>query len=312
MNNNADAVKLARRENHKGINSSSFLFDQLLSVSFDQTFLSKRKVWRKSLVGKYLLMTAVIGWFLVLIVLPVYGIVKKAFQNGLTLFITSLTTPAAIHSFVMTFWITIAAVIINTAFGIILAVVLVKHKFRGKLLFEGLVDLPFAVSPVVAGFMFIILFGPNGWLGSWFEAHHIKIVYAFPGMLIATLFVTLPFVAREVMPVLLEFGLEQEEAAYILGASKWQTFWKVTLPSIKWGLVYGITLTIARSIGEFGAVLVVSGSIINKTQTATLHIHQEFTDYNYAGAFSAAIILAFASFIILTTMQCIYGRKGIH
>ena len=158
--------------------------------------------------------------------------------------------------------------------------------------------------------MFIILFGPHGWIGSWFEMHHIKIVYAFPGMLIATLFVTLPFVAREVIPVLKEFGLKQEEAAYVLGASKWQTFWKVTLPSIKWGLVYGVTLTMARAIGEFGAVLVVSGSIINKTQTATLHIHQEFTDFNYAGAFSAAIILALTSFIILTSLQYIYRKKG--
>ena len=127
-------------------------------------------------------------------------------------------------------------------------------------------------------------------------------------MIIATLFVTLPFVAREVIPVLREFGLEQEEAAHILGASKWQTFWKVTLPSIKWGLIYGTTLTVARSIGEFGAVLVVSGSIINRTQTATLHIHQQFTDFNYAGAFSAAIILAFFSFSLLTTMKFIYKR----
>ena len=259
--------------------------------------------------GKYLLMIAVVGWFLLLIMLPVYGIMKEALRNGLNIFITSITTPAARHSFTMTLWITVVTIIINTILGVILAIILVKHSFRGKLFFEGLVDLPFAVSPVVAGFMFIILFGPYGWIGSWFDAHQIKIVYAFPGMLIATLFVTLPFVAREVIPVLKEFGLNQEEAAYILGASKWQTFWKVTLPSIRWGLVYGITLTIARSIGEFGAVLVVSGSIINKTQTATLHVHQEFTDFNYAGAFSAAIILALTSLVILTTMQHICNRK---
>jgi sulfate transport system permease protein len=200
----------------------------------------------------------------------------------------------------------------NTLIGVILALVLVKQNFKGKFFFEGLVDLPFAVSPVVAGFMFIILFGPRGWIGNWFDAHQIKIIYAFPGMLIATLFVTLPFVCREVIPVLKEFGLNQEEAAYVLGASRWQTFWRVTLPSIKWGLVYGITLTIARSIGEFGAVLVVSGNVIHKTQTATLHIHQEFTDFNYAGAFSAAIVLALLSFFILTTMQRIYRRKGVH
>ena len=266
-------------------------------------------VRQKTSYGKYILFTVVIGWFILLIITPVYGIMKEAFKNGFNVFLYSITTPAARHAFMMTLWITISTVIINTVFGVILALVLVKHRFRGKLFFEGLVDLPFAVSPVVAGFMLIILFGSNGWIGSWFDAHNIKIVYAFPGMLLATLFVTLPFVAREVIPVLKEFGLNQEEAAYVLGASKWQTFWKVTLPSIKWGLIYGITLTIARSIGEFGAVLVVSGSIINKTQTTTLHIHQEFTDFNFVGAFSAAIFLALVSFIILSTMHFIYKRN---
>lgn len=258
--------------------------------------------------GKMILMVLVVGWFLLIIIVPLYGIIREALKNGLDLFFSSLTTPAAKHSFFITFLITISTIIINTIFGIILAIVLVKHRFHGKLFFEGLVDLPFAVSPVVAGFMLIILFGPNGWIGQWFENRSIQIIYAFPGMLIATLFVTLPFVAREVIPVLKEFGLEQEEAAFVLGASKWQTFWKVTLPSIKWGLAYGITLTIARAIGEFGAVLVVSGNIIKKTQTATLHIHQEFTDFNYVGSFSAAIVLALVSFIILITMQHINKR----
>jgi sulfate transport system permease protein len=272
--------------------------------------LNRIKIIRKkNPVGKNIIITFVVAWFIILTMLPVYGIIKETFKNGWHIFITSLTTSASQHSFLMTLWITVGTIIINTIFGVILAVVLVKHNFRGKLLFEGFVDLPFAISPVVAGFMFIVLFGTKGWIGNWLEAHQLKIVYAFPGMLIATLFVTLPFVAREVIPVLREFGLQQEEAAYILGASRWQTFWKVTLPSIKWGLAYGITLTIARSIGEFGAVLVVSGSIINKTQTATLHIHQEFTDFNYAGAFSAAVVLAVTSFLILTMMQHVYKRK---
>lgn len=266
-------------------------------------------IHKKNFMGRYVLIMLVVAWFIVLTMLPVYGIIKETFKNGWHIFITSLTTSASQHSFLMTLWITVGTIIINTLFGVILAIVLVKQHFRGKLLFEGFVDLPFAVSPVVAGFMFIVLFGPKGWIGNWFEAHQLKIVYAFPGMLIVTLFVTLPFVAREVIPVLREFGLQQEEAAYVLGASRWQTFWKVTLPSIKWGLAYGVTLTIARSIGEFGAVLVVSGSIINKTQTATLHIHQEFTDFNYAGAFSAAVFLAIISFLILTTMQYVYKGK---
>ena len=261
--------------------------------------------------GKNILIAAVVTWFFFMILMPVFGIIREAFREGLDVFVNTLIAPGSIHSFVLTLWITLATIVINTVFGIILAVTLVKQHFRGKLFAEGLVDLPFAVSPVVAGFMFILLFGPKGWIGSWFEAEGIKVVYALPGMLIATLFVTLPFVAREIIPVLKEFGLQQEESAYVLGASRWQTFWKVTLPSVKWGLAYGVTLTIARSIGEFGAVLVVSGSIINKTQTATLHIHQQFTDFNYVGAFSAAIMLAVASFVILTTMQLIYRRKGV-
>ncbi|MBN2374499.1 sulfate ABC transporter permease [bacterium] len=268
-----------------------------------------RPIRKQSHFIEYTLTFSVIIWFIILVMAPVYGILREVIRNGAGIFIDSISSPAAIHSFKLTFWITVTAIFINTIFGVMLALVFVKQDFRGKIFLEGLVDLPFAVSPVVAGFMFIMLFGPNGWLGSWFGSYNIKIIYALPGMVIATLFVTLPFVAREVMPVLAEYGIEQEEAAYILGASKWQTFWKVTLPSIKWGLVYGITLTFARSIGEFGAVLVVSGSIINKTQTATLHIHQQFTDFNYAGAFTASLILAVLSFSILIIMKCVYKRK---
>jgi sulfate transport system permease protein len=260
--------------------------------------------------GRLVLITLVVGWFALLILLPVYGIVQETVKSGLSLVVSSLSTPHARHAFLLTFWITLAAVIINTVFGIIIALVLVKQEFRGKLLIEGLLDLPFAVSPIVAGFMFIILFGPNGLIGSWFEGQGIKIIYALPGMIIATLFVTLPFVAREVMPVLREAGLEQEEAAYVLGASPWQAFWRVTLPSVKWGLIYGVTLTVARSIGEFGAVIVVSGNIINRTQTATLHIHQEFTDFNYAAAYSAALLLAILSFTLLITMQTLNRRTN--
>ncbi len=268
----------------------------------------KQKIIKEN-IGKWLLIIAVIAWFSQLILFPLYGIIKETIKNGLAIFVTSLSSPASLHSFWLTLIITIIAVIINTILGIVLAVVFAYRHFKGKLLLESLVDLPFAVSPVVAGFMFIILFGPNGWIGSWFERMNIKIIYALPGMIIATLFVTLPFVVREILPILREFGREQEEAAATLGANRWQTFWWVTLPSIKWGLTYGITLTIARSIGEFGAVLVVSGSIINKTQTATLRINDQFTDLNYAGAFSAALVLAFFSFVILSFIQFLY-KKG--
>jgi sulfate transport system permease protein len=262
---------------------------------------NKRKGW---------LLPAVVGsWFAILVLLPLGAIAREAIRSEGNVILSALNTPAAMHSFRLTLIITLLAVIVNTVTGTILAIVLARHQFKGKLLLESLIDLPFAVSPVVAGVMFIILFGPNGWIGSWFESMDIKIVYALPGMVIATLFVTLPFVVREVTPVLREFGREQEECAAILGASGWQTFWRVTLPSIKWGLAYGVTLTIARSIGEFGAVLVVSGSIINKTQTATLYIHEQFTDFNYAGAFAAALVLATISFIVLNGIQYIYNKR---
>jgi len=261
-------------------------------------------------IGKWILLSFVLLWFCVLILIPLSGIIKETFSQGIEAVINSLATPASLHAFWLTILITTSAVILNTLFGTILAIVLARKNFKGKLALESFIDLPFAVSPVVAGFMFIILFGSKGWIGSWFSSMNIKIIYAFPGMLIATLFVTLPFVAREVLPVLREFGPEQEETASTLGASQWQTFWRVTLPSIKWGLAYGITLTIARSIGEFGAVLVVSGSIINKTQTATLRIHDQFTDFNYAGAFSAALLLAAASFFLLNFIHYIYKKKG--
>lgn len=264
---------------------------------------------RRRDIGKWALTTAVLLWFSFLILFPLWGIFAEAIKTGIGTVFSSLAEPSSLHAFLLTLVITVIAVVINTVIGTVMAVVLARQDFKGKLFLESLLDLPFAVSPVVAGFMFILLFGPNGWIGSWFESMNIKIIYALPGMIIATLFVTLPFVAREILPILREFGREQEEAAAALGASQWQSFRRVTLPSIKWGLAYGITLTIARSIGEFGAVLVVSGSIINKTQTATLMIHDRFTGFNYAGAFSAALVLAVVSFIILNVIHIVYERK---
>ena len=286
-----------------------------MNVKSESTTIDVIALWKKKGLkentGKWLITAFVLLWFFVLVMFPLWGIIKETAKSGLSIFITSLSSGTSLHSFYLTLIITVVAVVINTFFGVILALVFARQNFKGKLFMESLIDLPFAVSPVVAGFMFIILFGPNGWIGSWFESANIKIIYALPGMIIATLFVTIPFVAREILPVLREFGREQEEAAATLGATGWQTFWNVTLPSIRWGLTYGVTLTIARAIGEFGAVLVVSGSIINKTQTATLHIHDQFTDFNYAGAFSAALILAVFSFIVLSFIQYLHKKRDI-
>ncbi|MCX6640438.1 MAG: sulfate ABC transporter permease subunit [bacterium] len=261
--------------------------------------------------GKRLLMTGTLGWFGILVLFPVAALLVEGLGSGPQAFINGLKGEAAAKAFNLTLWTTLLAVVINTLMGLLLAILLVRHKFPGKTLFDGIVDLPFAVSPVVTGFMFIVLFGPQGFLGRWFEAGGMKIVFAVPGIVLVTLFVTLPFVTREVVPVLREMGREPEEVAYTLGASKWLTFWKVTLPTIRWGLIYGVTLTIARALGEFGAVLVVSGNIIKRTQTATLHIHQEFTDFNYQGAFSASIVLGGISFVLLLLTE-LWKRKQKH
>ncbi len=251
----------------------------------------------------------VIFWVTLLVLLPMVGILKEAIGAHRSKIIASLGSPGALHSFWVTFKILVMTISINVVFGTILAIVIVKHRFRGKLIFESLLDLPFAVSPVVVGFMLIVLFGNKGWFGGLLDLFDIKVLYSLPAMVIATLFVTLPFVAKEIIPVLRECGVEQEEAAYVLGSSRLQTFLKITLPSIKWGLIYGIILTFARSIGEFGAVLVVSGNIINQTQSATIYIHDQFTDLNMVGAFSASFFLLIISLLFVFIINFILKRE---
>jgi sulfate transport system permease protein len=258
--------------------------------------------------ARRLLTAAVLGWFIALILVPTLALLRGAFAHGLLPFWQAIASPDAQRAFGLTLGITLAATVVNTIFGLAFAVVLVRQKFPGKALVDGLVDMPFAVSPVIAGLMLVILFGPQGWLGRWLEASGIRVVYAWPGMVLATAFVTLPFVVREVVPVLREFGVEQEEVAYTLGAGRWRTFWLVTLPSIRWGLAYGITLTVARSLGEFGALLVVSGNILGRTQTATLYIHDGIESFDTEGAYAASVLLAGVSFVMLIGMEWLRKR----
>ncbi|WP_422927588.1 sulfate ABC transporter permease [Singulisphaera sp. PoT] len=262
--------------------------------------------------GRWLLTAAVVAWFSILILVPALALIRGAFAKGFAPFVTALSAPESQQAFILTLWITVLATVINTIFGLAFAIVLVRQNFWGKSLADGLVDLPFAVSPIVAGLMLIIVYGGKGWLGQWLEPMGIRVVYAWPGMLLASIFVTLPFVVREVVPVLREFGVDQEEVAYTLGAGRWRTFWRVTLPSIRWGLAYGITLTIARSLGEFGALLVVSGNIIGRTQTATLYVHDGIESFNNAGAYAASVLLAGVSFVMLIGMELLRKRVEIH
>ncbi len=247
-------------------------------------------------------------YFGVLLLGPILYLVLQTFGEGWTVFFSEITKPEAVHGFKLTALITGIVLVVNILLGTITALVLARQQFPGRTLLSGLIDLPFAVSPVIAGFMLILLFGPDTLLGTLFGAAGVKVLYALPAMVLATLFATFPFVVRELTPLLQTIGTESEEAARTLGASEWQVFTKVTLPAIRWGLVYGATLTVARSIGEFGAVLVVSGNILLLTQTATLHIYQSYVDFNYAGANAVALTLLATSFAILAVLEMARNR----
>jgi sulfate transport system permease protein len=264
--------------------------------------------------GSRLLIAAVLGWFALLILVPTAAIAKQAFAQGVSPLFASLAKPEVLNAFRLTLITTVCATVANTIFGLAFAVVLTRQKFWGKTFIDGLVDLPFAVSPIVAGLMLLLLYGPNGWFGRPLQAMGIQVAFATPGMVLACMFVTLPFVVREVVPVLREFGVEQEEVAYTLGAGRWTTFWRVTLPSIRWGLAYGVTLTAARSLGEFGALLVISGNTFNRTQTATLYVHDAIEGLEPTGAYAVSLILAAVSFIMLVGMEVVRkrvsGREG--
>ncbi|MHB1126855.1 MAG: sulfate ABC transporter permease [Bacillota bacterium] len=250
-------------------------------------------------------------YFCILILFPVGGMFFGAFAEGWHVFWGEVSRPEAVYALQLTAIITVIVTVLNTTLGTVLAMLLVRHSFPGRSLLNGMVDLPFAVSPVIAGFMIILLYGPQGVLGLFFDRMGYQVVFALPGMVLATLFVTLPFVVREVSLVLAEMGVEEEDAAKMLGASRWHIFWKVTFPGIRWGLLYGITLTVARALGEFGAVLVVSGNVINLTQTATLHIYQDYVDYNYLGAYAVSAILAVISIVTLFGLEFLKKKKEV-
>src|SRR5690606_14059842 len=234
--------------------------------------------------------------------LPLIIILWRTFENGIGAFIDSITTPAAISAFQLSLIIVAIVVPLNVVFGVITALALVRGRFPGRNLVQGIVDLPFAVSPVVVGVALILLWGAGGWFGG-LESLGFKVIFSLPGMVIATIFVTLPFVVREVEPVLHEIGDDQEQAAATLGASKWQTFWRITLPAIRWGLTYGVVLTVARSLGEFGAVIMVSSALPGQSLTLTLLVHGRYiNDHNTFGAYSAATLLMAIALVVLLLM----------
>lgn len=248
---------------------------------------------------RYTLIGLVLVFLAVMLLIPLISIFIEALRQGVDLYIAALTDPDALSAIKLTLLTAAIVVPVNAVIGIAIAWLLSRYDFRGKQLFTTLLDLPFAVSPVVAGLMFVLLFGAHSVLGAWLESHHIQIIFAVPGIVLATLFVTFPFVAREIMPLMQSQGDQEEQAALILGASAWQMFWRVTLPNIKWALLYGLILTNARAMGEFGAVSVVSGHIRGLTNTVPLHVEILYNEYNFVGAFAAASLLAFLALFTL-------------
>jgi sulfate/thiosulfate transport system permease protein len=245
-----------------------------------------------------------------LLLIPVGVVFYRTFEHGVSAVWESITTPAAIHAFSLTLQVALIAVPLNAVFGIAAALALVRGRVPGKRLLDALIDLPFAISPVVIGLSLLLLYGRTGWFGPWLSDHGIQIIFSLPGIVLATVFVSMPFVAREVAPVLREVGDEQEQAASTLGASEWQTFWRITLPSIRWGLAYGVVLSTARAIGEFGAVSVVSGRISGDTDTLTLLVEKRFQNFDLSGAYAASALLAAIALSTLLLTSLIGSRRS--
>lgn len=255
---------------------------------------------RRSKLG---LRVVALGYLALLLVLPVGLVFWRTFEHGLGPVWDALTDPSVVHAFKITGIVAFWTVLLNTIFGVGVAVLLVRHRFPGRRALSALIDLPLAVSPVVVGLALILVYGKFAPIGGWLETNGIQVIFALPGMVLATVFVSLPLVVREVAPVLEEIGIEQEQAAWTLGAGRAQTFRRITLPSIRWALAYGVVLTLARALGEFGAVAVVSGRLVDKTQTVTLVVEERFQNFDQTTAYAASVALAAVAIVILVAIN---------
>jgi len=254
--------------------------------------------------------TVALGYLGLLLLAPVLMIFYRTFEHGLVPVWEAITAPNAIHAFWLSLEIVAIAVPLNTLFGIGMAIVLERGRFLGRGLLGVLVDLPFAISPVVVGLSLVLVYGKTGWFGDELAENGIQIIFSVPGMVIATAIVSLPFVVRETMPVLRELGTDAEQAAETLGASPWQTFWRITLPGIRWGVVYGVVLTTARALGEFGAVSIVSGRVEGQTQTLPLYVQDRFENFDITGAYAASVVLALLALGTLLAMNLLTRRAN--
>ncbi|KVE34009.1 sulfate ABC transporter permease [Burkholderia sp. TSV86] len=248
---------------------------------------------------RWLLTGIALAFLALFLVVPLAAVFVEALRKGIGFYLASLTDPDAWSAITLTLSVAAIAVPLNLAFGVCASWAIAKFEFKGKALLTTLIDLPFSVSPVISGLIYVLLFGAQGWLGPWLQAHDVQIIFAVPGIVLATIFVTFPFVARELIPLMQAQGADEEEAARVLGASGWQIFRRVTLPNVKWGLLYGVILCNARAMGEFGAVSVVSGHIRGQTDTMPLHVEILYNEYNFAAAFAVASLLALLALVTL-------------
>ena len=248
---------------------------------------------------RWLLIGGALAFLGLFLFVPLAAVFTEALRKGFAVYLAALDEPDTLSAIKLTFIAAAIAVPLNLVFGVAAAWAIAKFNFKGKSVLITLIDLPFAVSPVIAGLIYVLIFGLQGWFGSWLSDHDIKIIFAVPGIVLATVFVSFPFVARELIPLMQAQGKDEEEAAIVLGASGWQMFWRVTLPNIKWGLLYGVILCNARAMGEFGAVSVVSGHIRGMTNTLPLHVEILYNEYNYVAAFACASLLAFLALVTL-------------
>ena len=257
---------------------------------------------------RWLLLTVSLSFVGLFLIVPLVSVFYEALRKGLEVYFAAITEPDALAALRLTLLAAAIAVPLNLVFGVATAWLIAKFDFRGKQLLLTLIDLPFSVSPVIAGLIYVLLFGAQGWWGGWLRDHDVRVIFAVPGIVLATIFVTVPFVARELIPLMQTQGIEQEEAARVLGASGWQTFWRVTLPNIRWALLYGVILCNARAMGEFGAVSVVSGHVRGETNTLPLHIEIAYNEYQFSAAFAVASLLALLALVTLVLKHMVGGR----
>jgi sulfate/thiosulfate transport system permease protein len=270
---------------------------------------AERAAERSARARKLTIRTIALGYLALLLLTPVAMIFYRTFEHGLTPVWNSITAPNAQKAFWLSLEVVAIAVPLNTVFGIGIALLLERGRFWGKSLLGLVIDLPFAISPVVVGLSLVLVYGKTGWFGDWLTEQGFQIIFSVPGMVFATAVVSLPFVARETVPVLREIGTDAEQAAETLGASGWQTFWRVTMPAIRWGVVYGVVLTTARALGEFGAVSIVSGRIEGQTQTLPLYVQDRFENFDSTGAYTAAVVLALLALATLLAMNLLTRRS---